>query len=105
MIGSATPDALREPTFYFAALAGAFFAAFFGCTSGLLAFFVAASKAVARAILVAVIALRLARVLLDFATVFPLPAAPLRNIDRLVVMCWSYLAQARSIPCGTVMGQ
>lgn len=87
MIGPPQPNALREPTFYFAAFAGAFFAAFFGCTAGLLAFLVAASKAFARAILEAVSALRLARVLLDFATVFPLPAAPLRNIDRLVVIC------------------
>lgn len=87
MIGPPPPNALRGPTFYFAAFAGAFFAAFFVCTTGRVAFLAAASKAIARAIFAAVSALRLARVLLDFATVFPLPAAPLRNIDRLVVMC------------------
>lgn len=88
--------------YFLGAFAGAFFAIFFGCPAGGADFLVAASAAALMAIFFAVTALRLARVLLDFATVFPVPAAPLRNFDRLVVMYSWYFAQARSILRGTV---
>jgi len=73
--------------YFFAAFAGAFFATLAFAGAGAAAFFAAATTVAATAIFLAVTALRFARVLLDFATVLPVPAAPLRSIDLLVVMC------------------
>lgn len=73
--------------YFFTALTSAFFATLVLAGAGASAFFLATATTTASAIFFAVTALRFARVLLDFATVLPVPAAPFRNFDLLVVMC------------------
>lgn len=72
--------------YFFTALTAAFLATLAFAGAGAAAFFVAATTVAATAIFFAVTDLRFARVLLDFATVLPAPAAPFRNLDLFVVM-------------------